>query len=136
LEEALKGNISPGDEVLYQKVVDRDSGVVTRRPYLIKKRALMTGTCLPTQGCASNRISTNPMFRWTFDARGARLFDQITAENVRKRLAIVLDNNVYSAPVIQERISGWEGRRSPGLSPPEEASDLAIVFAPAPCLLR
>jgi len=46
LEEALKGNIPPGDEILYQKATDKDTGVVTRRPFLLKKRAMMTGDVL------------------------------------------------------------------------------------------
>jgi preprotein translocase subunit SecD len=62
-----------------------------------------------------------------FDARGARLFDQITADNVGKRLAIVLDNNVYSAPVIQERISGGKAQIT-GNFTSEEAADLAIAL--------
>jgi preprotein translocase subunit SecD len=68
-----------------------------------------------------------PYVSLDFDNRGARLFDQITAENVKKRLAIVLDNNVYSAPVIQERISGGKAQIS-GSFTPEEATDLAIVL--------
>lgn len=127
LEEALKGNIPPGDEILYQKVTDKQTGVITRRPFLLKKRALITGDVLTD---ARMRIKTDfnePYVSLDFDARGARLFDQITAENVGKRLAIVLDNNVYSAPVIQERISGGKAQIS-GSFTSEEASDLAIVL--------
>jgi preprotein translocase subunit SecD len=58
---------------------------------------------------------------------GARLFEQITAANVKRRLAIVLDNRVYSAPVIQERIGG--GRASiTGNFDLKEARDLSIVL--------
>src|SRR5258705_4120499 len=58
---------------------------------------------------------------------GARLFEQITAANVKRRLAIVLDNRVYSAPVIQERIGG--GRASiTGNFGIKEARGLSIVF--------
>ena len=46
LEDALKGDTPPWDEVLYQKITDKDTGVVTRRPYLLKKRSLMTGDVL------------------------------------------------------------------------------------------
>ena len=127
LEEALKGNIPPGSEVLYQKVADRDTGVVTRRPYLIKKRSLMTGDVLTDARMRIKSDFNESYVSIDFDARGARLFDQITAENVRKRLAIVLDNNVYSAPVIQERISGGKAQIT-GSFTPEEASDLAIVL--------
>jgi len=58
---------------------------------------------------------------------GARLFDQITAANVNKRFAIVLDSNVYSAPVIRERISGGSAQIS-GNFTEKTASDLAIVL--------
>lgn len=127
LEEALKGNIPPGSEILYQKVVDRETGVITRRPYLVKKRALMTGDVLVDARMRIKSDFNEPYVSLDFDARGARLFDQITAENVKKRLAIVLDNNVYSAPVIQERISGGKAQIT-GSFTVEEASDLAIVL--------
>jgi preprotein translocase subunit SecD len=58
---------------------------------------------------------------------GAKLFDQITAANVKRRLAIVLDNSVYSAPVIQERIGGGRASIS-GNFDIKEARDLAIVL--------
>jgi preprotein translocase subunit SecD len=62
-----------------------------------------------------------------FDSVGSKLFERITRDNVKKRLAIVLDNNVYSAPVIRERIAG--GRASiEGRFSTEEARDLAIVL--------
>jgi preprotein translocase subunit SecD len=127
LEEALKGNIPPGDEILYQKITERETGVVTRRPYLLKKRGLITGDVLTDARTRIKSDFNEPYVSIDFDARGARLFDQITAENVKKRLAIVLDNNVYSAPVIQERISGGKAQIS-GSFTPEEASDLAIVL--------
>jgi preprotein translocase subunit SecD len=63
----------------------------------------------------------------TFDKKGARLFERITQENEIKRLAIILDNNVYSAPVIQEKISGGEARITGNFSD-EEARDLAIAL--------
>ena len=127
LEEALKGNIPPGDEVLYQKAAEKDTGVVTRRPFLLKRRALMTGDVLTDARMRIKSDFNEPYVSLDFDNRGARLFDQITAENVKKRLAIVLDNNVYSAPVIQERISGGKAQISGSFSP-EEATDLAIVL--------
>jgi len=65
----------------------------------------------------------NRTFSLEFDDIGAKLFEQITGQNVKKRLAIILDDNVYSAPVIQERIAGgraqitgpirYEGSRRP-----------------------
>jgi len=68
-----------------------------------------------------------PYVELILNSTGARLFEQITAANVKRRLAIVLDNRVYSAPVIQERIGG--GRASiTGSFDIKEARDLAIVL--------
>ena len=60
-------------------------------------------------------------------AKGGREFDRITSENVKKRMAIVLDNTIYSAPVIQERISGGRAQIT-GTFTTQEANDLAIVL--------
>jgi preprotein translocase subunit SecD len=62
-----------------------------------------------------------------FDREGARRFERITSENVGKRLAIVLDNTIYSAPVIRERIAGGQAQIT-GSFTIEEARDLAIVL--------
>ena len=72
-------------------------------------------------------------------ADGSRKFATVTGANVGRRLAIILDGNVYSAPVIQERISGGEAQIT-GSFTPEEATDLAIVLRagslPAPTAAR
>ena len=61
------------------------------------------------------------------DNRGKRIFERLTRENVGKALAIVLDDTIFSAPVIQEPIPGGEARIT-GSFTPEEARDLAIVL--------
>jgi preprotein translocase subunit SecD len=63
----------------------------------------------------------------TFDSVGAKLFEQITGENIKRRLAIVLDNKVNSAPVIQDKISGGRAQIT-GRFTMDEARDLAIVL--------
>ncbi len=73
-----------------------------------------------------------------FNNRGATAFDRLTGENVGKRMAIVLDKKVYSAPTINERISG--GRASiTGSFTTAEAQDLALVLRagslPAPVVI-
>lgn len=68
-----------------------------------------------------------PYVAITFDPVGARLFEKVTEENRRRRLAIVLDNTVYSAPVIQERISGGRAQIS-GTFTMDQANDLSIVL--------
>jgi preprotein translocase subunit SecD len=68
-----------------------------------------------------------PYVSLTFDSKGARIFAKVTEENVKKRLAIVLDNRVYSAPVIQEKIPGGQARIT-GRFTDEEARVLSIAL--------
>jgi len=68
-----------------------------------------------------------PYVSLSFDSRGARIFEKITGENIGRRLAIVLDNNVYSAPVIRDKISGGRAQIT-GNFTMQEAKDLAIVL--------
>ncbi|PIE70431.1 MAG: protein translocase subunit SecD [Deltaproteobacteria bacterium] len=124
---ALQGKVPPGTEVLYEINKNRTTGTVTRTPLLIQKRTLLDGSTLTDARVNINSQFNEPYVSIQFDKKGERLFSKITGENVRKRLAIVLDRNVYSAPVIQEKISG--GRASiTGNFTMEEARDLAIVL--------
>lgn len=63
----------------------------------------------------------------TFNAEGAKLFDEATAANINKQIAIVLDGTVISAPVVQQRISGGEAQIT-GSFTTEEANRLAIML--------
>jgi preprotein translocase subunit SecD len=127
LEDALKGNIPPGREILYQTSTDPKSGRKTRIPYLLKKRTLLTGEYLTDARVQIDSRYNEPYVSLSFNARGARLFERITGENIDKRLAIVLDNNVYSAPVIRDRIAGGRAQIT-GRFTMDEARDLAIVL--------
>jgi preprotein translocase subunit SecD len=137
LGRALAGDIPFGDVILYQRVVDPETGAVRKIPYVIKDQTLMTGDALKD---ARVRLDENniPFVGISLHPAGARLFDQITGENVNRRLAIILDNNVYSAPVIRQRISGGEAVIE-GRFTMEEARDLAIVLRagslPAPVVI-
>ena len=127
VEAALKGNIPPGDEILYQISEDEVTRRTTRTPFLVKKRTYLTGEYLTDARVQIDSQFSEPYVSMDFDKKGARLFERITEANVKKRLAIVLDNRVYSAPVIQEKISGGEARIT-GNFTTEEARDLAIVL--------
>jgi preprotein translocase subunit SecD len=117
-EDAIR-NPPPGTEVLY----GRDG----KTPYVVQSRALMTGEYIIDARVRPSQQLQGPYVELILNARGARLFEQITAANVKRRLAIVLDNRVYSAPVIQERIGG--GRASiTGSFDIKEARDLAIIL--------
>lgn len=118
--------IPPDDEILFERTVDKESGRVTKTPYLVKKRAALTGDVL-TDARVSIGEFQNAYVSINFDNTGAKLFERITAEHVKKRMAIILDNTIYSAPVIQERISGGRAQIT-GSFTTEEANDLAIVL--------
>jgi preprotein translocase subunit SecD len=70
--------------------------------------------------------TNQPAIFFTLNSQGAAIFGDVTGKNVGKRLAIVVDNKVYSAPVIQERIGGGSGQITVGS--PEEAHILAIAL--------
>lgn len=125
LEEALQGNIPPGDEILYQ--IKGEHGSQKKLPFLLKKRAVLTGEYLTDARVQIDSQYNEPYVSLSFDSRGARLFEQITGANIKKRLAIVLDSIVSSAPVIQDRISGGRAQIT-GRFSMEEARDLAIVL--------
>lgn len=127
LEEALKGNIPPGDEILYQIAVDPKTGRRTKIPFLLKKRSVLTGEYLTDARVQIDSRYNEPYVSISFDGRGAKLFEKITGENIKKRLAIVLDDTVNSAPVIQDRISGGKAQIT-GRFTTDEARDLAIVL--------
>ncbi|WQS40098.1 protein translocase subunit SecD [Helicobacter pylori] len=71
--------------------------------------------------------NNQPVVSFTLDVQGAKIFGDFSGANVGKRMAIVLDNKVYSAPVIRERIGGGSGQISGNFSV-AQASDLAIAL--------
>ncbi len=127
LEEAKKGKLPPGSKIYPMKRFDP----VTKRTYqtqiVLRDRTLLTGEYITDARVRINPQYNTPYVALEFDPQGARIFERITGDHVNERLAIVLDGVVYSAPVIQERISG--GRASiTGSFTMEEARDLAIVL--------
>jgi len=127
LDDALSGNVPSGDMLAYGYRVDPNTGRRTKIPYLLKKKTLLTGEALEDARVAISDRFGEAYVSLKFDSQGARDFDRITAANVKKRLAIVLDGIVHSAPVIQERISGGNAQIT-GNFTTDEAHDLAIVL--------
>lgn len=127
LDNALKGNLPPGREILYKIDEDPQTQRTSKTPFLLKKRTLLTGAYLTDARVQIDSQFNEPYVSINFDKKGARIFERVTADNVNKRLAIVLDNSVYSAPVIQEKIAGGQARIT-GRFTTEEARDLAIIL--------
>lgn len=126
LEEALSGKVPEGSVLLYGTVRDRETGRVKKVPYLLKEPTLLTGDALSDARVAFDQFN-RPYISLKFTSWGAKEFERITGENVGKRLAIILDGTVYSAPVIRERISGGRAVIE-GDFTLEEARDLAVVL--------
>ena len=94
-------------------------------PYLVKKRVMLAGDVLSDARVSIGQFN-EPYVSVTFDAKEAREFDRITGENVKKRMAIVLDNTIYSAPVIQSASAA--DAQITGTFSMEEANNLSIVL--------
>ncbi|MBT7696078.1 MAG: protein translocase subunit SecD [Desulfobacterales bacterium] len=127
LDAAIKGSPPLGSEILYQVEKNKETNRTSRTPYLIRKRTLLTGSSLTDARVQIDAQYNEPYVSIEFDKKGARDFERITGDNIKKRLAIILDNKVYSAPVIQDRIGGGSARITGNFST-EEAHDLAIVL--------
>ncbi|MBN2231962.1 MAG: protein translocase subunit SecD [Deltaproteobacteria bacterium] len=122
------GALPEGSEILYQQEFDPETRKVVRKvPYVVEDRTLMTGDYIADAKVRFNSQFGDPYVAIDFNSQGAKLFDRLTAQHVKRRLAIILDNNVYSAPVIQERIAGGKAQVS-GRFTAKEARDLAIVL--------
>ncbi|MBK5275205.1 MAG: protein translocase subunit SecD [Desulfuromonadales bacterium] len=114
-------------ELLKERIVDQTTGAVNEVPFVLQKKSLITGDLLTDAQVRIDSQFNQPYVAIEFNSLGARLFDQATAANVGKRFAIVLDNNIYSAPVIRERISGGSAQIS-GSFTEKTAADLAIIL--------
>lgn len=120
--------IPADDEILFERKVNRETGAVRKMPILLKKQAVLTGDLLKEAKVNIDSSSFGePYVSISFNAAGAKLFEEVTAANVKKRLAIILDGTVYSAPVIQERIGGGNAQITGSFSM-DEAKDLTIVL--------
>jgi preprotein translocase subunit SecD len=113
--------------ILFEKKVNRETGAVRKIPLLIKKQASLTGELLSDAKVNLDSRFNEPNVSISFNTEGAKLFEETTGANVKKRLAIILDNTVYSAPVIQEKIAGGNAQIT-GSFTLDEAKDLSIVL--------
>jgi len=92
---ATAGSVPEGDELLTMRTRNRDTGIATTTPILMKKQTLLTGELLTDARVSiGGEFGSEPYVGIEFDSEGSRIFDKITAENVGKRIAIILDNTV------------------------------------------
>jgi SecD/SecF fusion protein len=127
LEQFLADKVPPQYMVGYKVNKDKHTNLTTYQTYILDKDVSMSGDMLTDARMEIGGEYNQPYVSIRFNSRGARLFDQLTGAHVGERLAIVLDDIVYSAPVIRERISGGVAQITGNFSE-DEAKDLAIVL--------
>ncbi len=117
--------VPPGSEILIEKVKDKAGKIIEEIPHVVKKRVLLTGDMLTGADVRFDNQLNEPYVAINFDSLGGSIFFEVTKNNVKKRLAIVLDDNVVSAPVINEPIAGGRASITGGFTT-EDAKFLAI----------
>lgn len=116
----------PQGAARYPLIIKGQYGAQSESTIILDTQALMGGEDITNARPAFNEFA-QAYVALEFNGRGANNFERITGENIKKRMAIVLDGKVYSAPVIQDRIAGGKASIT-GNFTTEEAQDLAIVL--------
>lgn len=118
-------NLTTAQAAAYGNVILED----TKNPnikYLVKEIPILNGSQVIDAQVAFD-MSNQPIINFTLNSTGARIFGEFTSKNIGKRLAVVLDGKVYSAPNIRERIGGGSGQISGGFTT-IEAGNVAIAL--------
>lgn len=120
VQQALNGRPPAGTEILY-------STDDPPFPYIIERRPLLSGENLVDAQPGFDQQTNEPIVTFRFDTTGARRFGEITQRNVGRLFAVVIDEEIITAPVIQTPILGGTGQIS-GQFTVEEANDLAVLL--------
>jgi preprotein translocase subunit SecD len=122
VQAALAGQAPFGTEVYLER-----NGV----PVLVKKNVVLTGDYITDAQPGFDKQSNQAAVHVNLDGRGARIFKNVTRENVGKRMAILLiekgKTEVITAPVIREEIGGGRVQIT-GMDSPQEASDVSLLL--------
>lgn len=128
----LAADLPKGYQIAFSKTNNQNNELTDMEPYLVEAGSSLTGDELQEAIVRIDNENNRPYVAMDFKATGAKLFSDLTGNNTGKRMAIVLDGNVYSAPVINERISGGSAQVTLGQGDYEssmrEARDLALVL--------
>ena len=122
VQAAINGDVPLGDELLYER-----SGV----PLLLKKLVVLTGDSIADAQPGFDQQTNEPAVHINLDGKGARVFQQLTRENIGKRMAMVLvekgKGEVITAPVIRAEIGGGRVQISGRMSV-SEAKDVSLLL--------
>ncbi|MFH2121976.1 MAG: protein translocase subunit SecD [Pseudomonadota bacterium] len=127
LNRALQNRLPADTEIYFEKDKDKQTGKEVIRPLLLENQTLMTGDMVKNAQVRIGGQFNEPYVSIDLTGRGGKIFAHVTEQNVNRRLAIVLDEVVRSAPSIREKILGGSAQISGSFSH-EEAADLAIIL--------
>ncbi len=127
LNRIISSSLPEGTSVYFERDQDKKTGKIIETPILLENPVLMTGDMIKDAQVRIGGSFNEPYVSLDLTGRGGKVFANITEKYVGKRMAIVLDNVVRSAPVIREKIVGGSAQIS-GSFTHEEAADLAIVL--------
>jgi len=140
LEAFVEGKATEGLSFATGKLDTRDvtgvPGAASYRTYVLRSKVEVSGDKLTDARVSLDQSGLGggrPFVSLSFDPEGARQFEEVTGDNIGKRLAIVLDGNVDSAPVIQSKIAGGNAQITLGNQRNynqmlEEANELSLVL--------
>ena len=133
LNEFLKNDFPKDYQLAFQKPVGKvDYNETDLTPYLVDVSPRLTGEDLQDARVNIDQQKNQPYVGMEFKTSGAKIFEEVTGENVGKRLAVILDGNVYTAPNIQARIAGGHAQITLGAGSynkiMKEARDIALVL--------
>jgi SecD/SecF fusion protein len=127
LNRALQNKLPDNTTLYFEKEIDKKTKQEVQIPLLLENKILMTGDMVKDAQVRIGGSFNEPYVGLDLTSNGGRVFAQVTEANVGRRLAIVLDDVVRSAPVIRDRILGGSAQITGSFSH-EEAADLSIVL--------
>jgi preprotein translocase subunit SecD len=105
-------------------VVQPDADAKTAKTLYVQKKVLLDQTDLKSASVITNQPAGKPWIQITFTDAGAKQFAKVTHQNIGKRLAIIIDGRLYSAPTIKSEIRDGKAQITGNFSV-QEANDLA-----------
>lgn len=131
MNEFLAKDLPEGHELAFEKSGNHEEAL--NIPYVIEATPRITGEDLADARVQIDPQKNQPYVSMEFKSSGAKRFEDTTGANVGRRMAVVLDGNVYSAPMIQAKIAGGQAQITLGGGADfnkvmSEARDLALIL--------
>jgi preprotein translocase subunit SecD len=133
MNEFVKADLPEGHELAFEKKTNLATGEEANIPFVVETVAKINGDDLSDARVQIDQQKNEPYVSMDFKAAGAKRFEEATGANIGRRMAVILDGNVYSAPVIQAKIGGGHAQITLGgginfNKTMSEAKDLALVL--------